>query len=159
MSQINLSEIRKELSKIKDFESLKKEVKKLIAEIEKFDLKQSIPADKLKYIEKKYSEIMKTINGLQTTVEKEVESAKKKVAKTRKEAAKAIAETRDMALKQKKELEKTLRENFEYFKNIATSSLQKEEKNIRKTIKKVRVKAASKAQKTLKKTTKKTTSK
>lgn len=151
MSQINLSEIRKELSKIKDFESLKKEVRKLLMEIEKFDLKQSIPADKLKYIESKYAEIMKTINGLQATLEKEVASAKKKVAKTRKEAAKAISETRDMALQQKKDLEKTLKENFEYFKKMATSSLQKEEKNIRKTIKKARVKAVSKAKKTLKK--------
>ncbi|MCC6138058.1 MAG: hypothetical protein IT287_05460 [Bdellovibrionaceae bacterium] len=151
MSQINLSEIRKELSKIKDFESLKKEVKKLIAEIEKFDLKQSIPADKRKYIEKKYAEIMKTISGLQTSVEKEVTAAKKKVERTRKDAAKIITETREMALSQKKDLEKTLKKNFDYFKNIAQSSLKKEEKNIRKTIKKVRVQAVSTAKKTLNK--------
>lgn len=154
MSQMNLSEIRKELSKIKDFESLKKEVKKLIGEIEKFDLKQSIPADKLKYIEEKYAEIMKAINTLQSSLEKEVSVAKKKLSKTRNEAAKAITETRDMALKQKKDLEKTLKENFTYFKKLATSSIQKEEKTIRKTIKKARVKAVSKAKKTLKKKTK-----
>lgn len=151
MSQINLSEIRKELSKIKDFASLKKEVKKLISEIEKFDLKKSIPADKRKYIEKKYAEIMKTISGLQSSVEKEVSAAKKKVDRTRKDAAKIISETRDMAMSQKKDLEKTLKENFEYFRNMAKSSLQKEEKTIRKTIKKVRVQAVSTAKKTLNK--------
>jgi len=149
MSQINLSEIRKELSKIKDFSSLKKEVRKLLMEIEKFDLKQTIPADKLKYIESKYTEIMKTISGLQTALEKEVSVAKKKVVATKKEAVKIITETREMALQQKKDLEKTLKENFEYFKKMATSSLQKEEKTLRKTIKKARVKAVSTAKKTL----------
>lgn len=151
MSQINLSDIRKELSKIKDFESLKKEVKKLIAEIEKFDLKKSIPADKVKYIEKKYSEIMKTIGGFQTTVEKEVSLVKKRVAKTRKDAEKIISETRDMAVAQRKDLEKNLKQRFNDFKNMASSSLKKEEKSIRKTIKKVRVQAVSKAKKTMNK--------
>ncbi len=151
MSQINIAEIRKELSKIKDFESLKKEVKKLITEIEKLDLKKQIPADKRKYIEKKYSEIMKTIASLQTSLEKEVADVKKKVEKTKKDAAKMISETRDLAMSQKKDLEKTLKENFNYYKDMATKSLQKEEKSIRKTIKKVRVQAVSKAKKTLNK--------
>lgn len=151
MSQINIAEIRKELSKIKDFESLKKEVKKLITEIEKLDLKKSIPADKRKYIENKYAEIMKTIAGLQTSLEKEVNTVKKKVEKTKKDAAKMISETRDLAMSQKKDLEKTLKANFNYYKDMATKSLQKEEKNIRKTIKKVRVQAVSTAKKTLNK--------
>lgn len=151
MSQINIAEIRKELSKIKDFESLKKEVKKLITEIEKLDLKKSIPADKRKYIENKYAEIMKTIAGLQTSLEKEVNTVKKKVEKTKKDAAKMISETRDLAMSQKKDLEKTLKANFTYYKDMATKSLQKEEKSIRKTIKKVRVQAVSTAKKTLNK--------
>jgi F0F1-type ATP synthase membrane subunit b/b' len=151
MSQIKLSDIRKELMKIKDYDSLKKEVKKLIAEIEKFDLKKSIPEDKMKYIEKKYNNLMGTINDLQSKLEKEVEQARKKVSKTTNEAVKIISETRDMAMKQKKELEKTLSDNFNYFKKKASTSIEKEEKNLRKTIKKVRVGAVSTAKKTLKK--------
>lgn len=151
MSQINLAEIRKELSKIKDFDSLKTEVKKLIAEIEKIDIKKQIPADKVKYIEKKYAEIMKTISGLQSTVEKEVAAVKKKVEKTGKDAVKIISETRDVAMSQRKQLEKNLKEQFNSFKDLAKKSLQKEEKTIRKTIKKVRVQAVSTAKKTLNK--------
>lgn len=151
MSQIKLSEIRKELMKIKDFDSLKKEVKKLISEIEKFDLKKSIPEDKVKYIENKYHELMKTLTELQSRLEKELETAMDKVSKTRNDAMKIIGETRNMALQQKKDLEKTLKDNFTYFKKKASSSLEKEEKSIRKTIKKVRVSAVSTAKKTLNK--------
>jgi len=137
MSQFKLSQIREELMKIKDVDSLKKEVKKLIAEIEKFDFKKAIPEARLAYIEKKYKEIMKTINGLQNKAEKEVAGVMK-----------LVKETQTTVAKQKKDLEKLLQSNFNYFSKKAKSSFKNEEKNIKKTIKKVRKTAFAKAKKT-----------
>jgi len=150
MSQINLSQIREDLLKIKDFGSLKNEVRKLIAEIEKFDFKKAIPEDKLEYIEKKYLDIMKTINGLQSKVEKELNSVLKRVTQGRDEAVKLVKDTQKSALKQRKDLEKLLKSNFKYFSKKAKTSFKNEEKQIKKTIKKVRKTAVAKAGKTLK---------
>lgn len=154
MSQIKLSQIREELLKIKDFDSLKKEIKKLIAEIEKFDFKKAIPEDKLEYVEQKYAEIMKTINGLQSKVEKEVNTVMKRVNQGKGEYTKLIKQTQTAALKQKKDLEKLLKTNFDYFSKKAKASFKGEEKNLKKTIKKVRKTAIAKAKKTLNSKTK-----
>lgn len=155
MSQLNINQIREELMKIKDFDSLKKEIKKLITEIEKFDFKKAIPADKMDYIEKKYKEIMGTISTVQNKVEKEVDKTMKLVSSRREEAFKVLKEAQKQALKQKKDLEKLLQTNFSYFSKKAKASVKSEEKNIKKAIRKVRKTAVAKAKKTLTKTRKK----
>ncbi len=156
MTPINLSQIREELMKIKDFESLKKEVRKLITEIEKFDFKKAIPEDRLVTIEKKYKNILETISGVQNKVEKELDGVMKRVTKSREDAVRRINETRSAAVKQKNDLEKLLRSNFAYFSKKAKTSLKDEEKNIKKTIKKVRKTAIVKAKKSFKEGSKKT---
>lgn len=159
MSQININQIREELMKIKDFDSLKKEVKKLVKEIEKFDFKKAIPADKMDYIEKKYKEIMGTISTVQNKVEKEMDKTMKMVSSRREEAYKVLKEAQKQAYKQKKDLEKLLQTNFSYFSKKAKASVKSavktEEKNIKKVIRKVKKTAVAKAKKTLTKTRKK----
>jgi anion-transporting ArsA/GET3 family ATPase len=155
MNQLKINQIRDELMKIKDFDSLKKEVKKLIAEIEKFDFKKAIPEDKIEYVEKKYKEIMKTINNVQSTVEKEVDKTMKMVSSRKEEAFQVLKEIQKQAFKQKKDLETLLHSNFSYFAKKAQETLKSEEKNIKKTVRKVRKTAVAKAKKTLSKTRKK----
>ncbi len=155
MSQLKINQIREELMKIKDYDSLKKEVKKLIAEIEKFDFKKAIPEDKMDYIEKKYKEIMKTITTVQSKVEKEVDKTMKMVSSRKEEAFKILKDAQNHAYKQKKELENLLQSNFSYFSKKAKASVKAEEKNIKKVIRKVRKTAVAKAKKTLTKKSKK----
>ena len=159
MSQLNINQIREELMKIKDFDSLKKEVRKLVKEIEKFDFKKAIPADKMDYIEKKYKEIMGTISTVQNKVEKEMDKTMKMVSSRREEAFKVLKEAQKQAYKQKKDLEKLLQTNFSYFSKKAKASVKSavksEEKNIKKVIRKVKKTAVAKAKKTLTKTRKK----
>lgn len=155
MSQYKINQIRDELMKIKDFDSLKKEVKKLITEIEKFDFKKAIPDDKMKYIESKYREIMQTITHVQTRVEKEVDKTMQLVSSRKEEAFKILKDAQKQALKQKKDLESLLQSNFSYFSKKAKESIKSEEKNIKKTIRKVKKTAVAKAKKTLSKKTKK----
>ena len=162
MSQININQIREELMKIKDFDSLKKEVRKLVKEIEKFDFKKAIPSDKMDYIEKKYKEIMGTISTVQNKVEKEMDKTMKMVSSRREEAFKVLKEAQKQAYKQKKDLEKLLQTNFSYFSKKAKASVKSsvksvksEEKNIKKVIRKVKKTAVAKAKKTLSKARKK----
>lgn len=155
MNQMKINQIRDELMKIKDFDSLKKEIKKLIAEIEKFDFKKAIPEDKMEYIEKKYNEIMKTITTVQSKVEKEVDKTMKLVSSRKEEAFKILKDAQKHALKQKKDLENLLQSNFSYFSKKARTSIKSEEKNIKKAIRKVRKTAVAKAKKTITKARKK----
>lgn len=151
-SSFKLSQIRDELLKIKDFESLKVEVKKLLAEIEKFDLKKAIPEDKVKFIEKKYKTLMSRIQTVQLQVEKDFDKALKNINSKKNEAVKMINEYKSTVLKQRGDLEKLVMKNFNYFSKKAQQSLEKEEKQIKKTIKRT----VAKAKKTLKtKSTKK----
>lgn len=155
MSQLKINQIREELMKIKDFDSLKKEVKKLITEIEKFDFKKAIPEDKMDYIEKKYKEIMKTITTVQSKVEKEVDKTMKLVSSRKEEAFQILKDAQKHAIKQKKELETLLQNSFSYFSKKAQESIKSEEKTIKKAIRKVRKTAVAKAKKTLTKSRKK----
>ncbi len=161
MNQIKLNQIKEELMKIKDFDSLKKEIKKLITEIEKFDFKKAIPDDQMEYIDKKYKEIMKTITTVQSKVEKEVDKTMRLVSSRKEEAFQILKDAQKQALKQKKELETLLQSKFSYFSKKAKESFKSEEKKVKKTIRKVSKKAVTTAKKTLNKKTlnKKTTKK
>lgn len=153
MNSFKLSQIREELLKIKDFDSLKSEVKKLLVEIEKFDLKKAIPDDKVKFIEKKYKDLMNRILTIQNQVEKDFDKAVKTINKRKNEAVKLMHETKAKALKQRAELEKMVKKNFNYFSKKAQQSIAKEEKELKKTFKRIRKTAVAKATKTIKKTT------
>lgn len=153
VNSFKLSQIREELLKIKDFDSLKSEVKKLLAEIEKFDLKKAIPNDKVKFIEKKYKHLMNRIQTIQLQVEKDFDKALKTINQKKNEAVKLMNETKANALKQRAELEKLVKKNFNYFSKKAQQSIAKEEKEIKKTIKRIRKTAVAKAKKTIKTTT------
>ena len=156
MSQIKLNQIKEELLKIKDFESLKKEIKKLIIEIEKFDFKKAIPEEQVEYFEKKYKEMMKTISTVQSKVEKEVDKTMRMVSSRKEEAFQILKDAQKQAFKQKRELENMLQTNFNFFAKKAKESFKTEEKQIKRTIRKVRKTAVVKAKKSLnKKTTKK----
>jgi hypothetical protein len=156
MNQIKLSQIREKLAKIKDFDSLKSEIKKLIAEIDKFDFKKAIPEDKMQYIEKKFSEIMSRVQTLQTQVEKEYDRVLKKVEQGRADATKIVKDARAKVMKQRVDLEKMLQKNFDYFSKKAKTVVAAEEKNLKKTIKKIKKTAVAKATKTFNKKVKKT---
>ena len=158
MSQLNLSQIREELSKIKDFDSLKTEVKKLITEIEKFDFKKAIPEERMKYIEQKYEEIKKTLQTLQSRAEKELDGVLKKVNKGRADATTLVLDTRAKITSQRKDLEKLLQKNFDYFSKKAKTAVAKEEKQIKKTFKSIKKTAVAQVKKNFKTKTKKKTS-
>lgn len=159
MNQMKLSQIREELSKIKDFGTLKTEIKKLIAEIDKFDFKKAIPEERLKYIEQKYEEIIKTLQTLQTRAEKELDGVMKRVQKGREDATSLVKDARATLITQRKDLEKMLTKNFNYFSKKAKAAVAKEEKQIKSTLKKIKKTAVSQAKKTFKTKKKKTSSK
>lgn len=159
MNQMKLSQIRDELSKIKDFGTLKTEIKKLIAEIDKFDFKKAIPEERLKYIEQKYEEIIKTLQTLQSRAEKELDSVMKKVQKGRADATSLVKDAQSKLATQRKDLEKMLTKNFNYFSKKAKAAVAKEEKQLKSTFKKIKKSAVSQAKKTFKTTKKKTASK
>jgi hypothetical protein len=93
---------------------------------------------------------MKTINGLQSKVEKEVNVVLARVNQGRTDVAKLVQDTKTSAMKQKNDLEKLLKSNFNYFSKKAKASIKGEEKALKKTFKKVRKTAVAKAKKTFK---------
>lgn len=160
MTQINIKKIKKELTSIRDFNSLKKEIQKLIKDIEKNYVKKNIPPAQLDYIEKKYKELIKTITQVQDQLEHEFDVALQKVNQTKEDALGRLQTAQEKAYSHKKEIEKMISQQIRSFsstgKKKKTTKKKKKATTKKKTKKKVAKKKVTKA-KTTKRTTKKKT--
>jgi hypothetical protein len=89
----DLNSIKKEIGKLTDLDYLKAELNRIAVEIKKFDVHVSLTPqtkDKLDQLEKRFRDVLKTINQMQSQVDREIVKFMKVVKKTRLDAEKKL---------------------------------------------------------------------
>ena len=110
MASLNWNQIHKDIRKYADLEKLKKELEWLKAEIRNLNLRAFLsPAaeKRLKDLEKKYAEVLRTVHRAQRQLDREVARFMRKFKTTRVEAEKKFDSLYDLAMTQKAWIEKT----------------------------------------------------
>lgn len=109
-NKINWEKIKKEVLKIRDLESLKVELNKIASEIKKFDINAYLSpsaTQKLKNLEKRYSDLLKSIQNIQNQIDAEFSKTVSSFKKAKKEVEQTFvnlkknAQTQGKKLKQK----------------------------------------------------------
>ncbi len=125
-----------EVQKIKDLDTLKKELKKLAKEIQKEIQKIGSPVDlaknQLKQLELQYSDLLKKISKAQKQFDKEVFNALGNIKKVRKDAKKTFHSYKKKAKTQKKKIKVAIKKKAKK----KTAAVKKTSKKIAKKISK-----------------------
>ena len=109
-----LEDIKSDLMKVKDLESLKKEFDKFKSNFSKLDLKKEITSEtnrKLRQAEKNYAQIGKEISKIQKQVDQEIEKAMVFLKKAKVEAQKSVKKIAQTAEAERKRVAKELKKS------------------------------------------------
>lgn len=107
--KINWEKIKKELSQIKDLSSLKQELNKLSKEIKSIDVNDYLSpnaVNRLKTLETRYNDLLKTIHKIQKQIDTEFDKAMGQVKKARTDFEKSIDSLLNVAKAQGQKLTK-----------------------------------------------------
>ena len=151
MLNANWDKIRKEISKIKDLDSLKKELNKLTREIKRFDIQNHLSEQatrRLKNLEDQYQKVVDAIMSIQKQIDIELNKTIGHIKNSQKDVKKKMGAFKKSADGQKKKLRKM---STQLKKSVAKKAkASKKKKASKKATKKTTAKKATK-----KKTTKK----
>lgn len=157
--KINWNKIKKELSQIKDLDSLKQELNKLSKEIKSFDVNAYLSpsaVNRLKNLEKRYNYLLKTIQKVQKQIDSEIDKAMSQVKKARTDFEKSIDGLLNMAKEQGQRLTKKSKAVKKKTKSVAKKTTKKKATNKKTASKKsTSSKKAGKKSSAKKSTTKK----
>lgn len=120
-TQVNWQKIRNEFQRLTDVEELKAEVKRIRKELRKFDFQAVLsPAakTKVKAFEKRYAELMRTIQQAQRQVDREVNRIMRQIKGHRKDVSKIMTEQKDKL----EDLSKDFRKRFSASKSAAAKT-------------------------------------